>query len=125
MLMDANHCPGAAIILFTIPNSLKSVSGCTNIDSKADVHYLHTGDFRFIDSMVFDSEFLRPFGFRRRRLDQGLKSTPASLNKNNSMAPIGKGDRTKKLDAIFLDTTYCGMASAIGIYFDASIRLTK
>jgi DNA cross-link repair 1A protein len=34
-LMDANHCPGAAILLFKVDDS----------------YYLHTGDFRFHSSM--------------------------------------------------------------------------
>ncbi|KAG7011065.1 DNA ligase 6, partial [Cucurbita argyrosperma subsp. argyrosperma] len=43
ILIDANHCPGAVQFLFKIPSA----------DEKFE-RYVHTGDFRFCDSMIID-----------------------------------------------------------------------
>lgn len=61
--MDANHCPGAVMILFEMSSG------------KA---YLHVGDFRWSSSM--------------KLLDPLRGYCGASL---------------RRLDALFLDTTYC------------------
>ncbi|KAL8161820.1 hypothetical protein V2J09_013309 [Rumex salicifolius] len=49
-LIDANHCPGAVQFLFKIPG-----------DDRESARYVHTGDFRFCDSMKLEpklSEFV-------------------------------------------------------------------
>ncbi|GAV87473.1 DNA_ligase_A_M domain-containing protein/DNA_ligase_A_N domain-containing protein/DNA_ligase_A_C domain-containing protein/DRMBL domain-containing protein/Lactamase_B_2 domain-containing protein [Cephalotus follicularis] len=48
-LVDANHCPGAVQLLFKVP--------CRDGDFE---RYVHTGDFRYHDSMRFDT-FLNEF----------------------------------------------------------------
>lgn len=50
-LTDANHCPGAVLILFQFPNS-----GTNNGANKI---VLHTGDFRFDTNMLETSRMLR------------------------------------------------------------------
>ncbi|KAJ3305371.1 hypothetical protein HDV03_001664, partial [Kappamyces sp. JEL0829] len=73
-LIDANHCPGACIILFTIPPGPGSVTS---------LRYLHTGDFRAsphhwthpllleskIDRCYLDTTYLNPtYTFPDQRL---------------------------------------------------------
>ncbi|KAL7682592.1 putative DNA repair metallo-beta-lactamase, ribonuclease Z/Hydroxyacylglutathione hydrolase [Plasmopara halstedii] len=73
--MDANHCPGAAIILFCL---------------KEGKTYLHTGDFRFHKKML-DYSPLQPF-----------IPTGKEIIDNN-----GKVVGLRRLDGVYLDTTYC------------------
>jgi len=63
MLLPANHCPGSALWLFQLDDGRR---------------YLHTGDFRFHDSM-------------------------ASWPLIRSLSPLAGG---RPLDGIYLDTTY-------------------
>jgi len=70
-LLDANHCPGAAMMLFELP------------DGRA---YLHVGDFRW--------------GRHMRRF--------APL----ARFAAGDGGAVRRLDALFLDTTYADPAYA-------------
>jgi len=62
--MDANHCPGAVCILFIFPNGKR---------------VLHTGDFRWTDSLLYKSKYYE------------LISHHAKINKNLT---------------VYLDTTY-------------------
>ncbi|KAF4320080.1 hypothetical protein BBO99_00005416 [Phytophthora kernoviae] len=73
--MDANHCPGSAIILFRLK------------DGKT---YLHTGDFRFHRKML---EYTPLQGY-----------IPAA---NQAITYDGKSNDVKRLDGVYLDTTYC------------------
>lgn len=52
ILVDANHCPGAVQFLFKIPSG----------DDGKFERYVHTGDFRFCDSMRVDPIFERFIG---------------------------------------------------------------
>ncbi|KAG7398287.1 hypothetical protein PHYBOEH_011371 [Phytophthora boehmeriae] len=73
--MDANHCPGSAIILFRLK------------DGKA---YLHTGDFRFHRKMLEYTPL--------------QEYIPAA---NQAITYDGKRNNAKRLDGVYLDTTYC------------------
>ncbi|KAG4378181.1 hypothetical protein GLYMA_18G292900v4 [Glycine max] len=50
-LLDANHCPGAVQFLFSVPRATADA---------AALRYVHTGDFRFCNSMVSEPA-LAPF----------------------------------------------------------------
>lgn len=73
--MDANHCPGAAIILFCLK------------DGKT---YLHTGDFRFQKKML-DYYPLQPY----------IPTGKETIDNNGNIIGL------KRLDGVYLDTTYC------------------
>jgi hypothetical protein len=49
-LIDANHCPGSAILLFKVPQS----------NGSGHLRYLHTGDFRACPKMCLHPEILQP-----------------------------------------------------------------
>ncbi|KAI8800793.1 DNA repair metallo-beta-lactamase-domain-containing protein [Cladochytrium replicatum] len=76
-LVDANHCPGAVLFLFEVPNTVvnkgaaSATSGSTETSSRV-LRYLHTGDFR---------------------------ACPDHL-KHPAIA-------RKRIDLLYLDTTYC------------------
>ncbi|KAG2762757.1 hypothetical protein JG687_00001479 [Phytophthora cactorum] len=73
--MDANHCPGSAIILFRLK------------DGKT---YLHTGDFRFNRTML-DYHALQPH----------IPTGDETIDHNGKIVGL------KRLDGVYLDTTYC------------------
>ena len=64
-LTDANHCPGAVLILFQFPNSGEGGRG----NSKT---VLHTGDFRFCQEMMENSRVLRQLAGDPMRNSKGL-----------------------------------------------------
>lgn len=73
--LDANHCPGSAIILFRLK------------DGKT---YLHTGDFRFHRKML-NYAALQPF----------IPTGHETIDDNGKIVGI------RRLDGVYLDTTYC------------------
>ncbi|CAI5724999.1 unnamed protein product [Hyaloperonospora brassicae] len=73
--LDANHCPGSAIILFRLK------------DGKT---YLHTGDFRFHRKML-NYAALQPF----------IPTGDETIDDNGKIVGI------RRLDGVYLDTTYC------------------
>ncbi|KAJ1841979.1 repair protein PSO2 SNM1, partial [Coemansia sp. RSA 2703] len=87
-LIDAEHCPGAAVVLFEIPKSDGSSSQLTRI--------VHTGDFRASHrhveqiTRVFTTEISKPV-------------TPGMLNDTKYRA---FGENLPLIDYIYLDTTY-------------------
>jgi len=80
-LMEANHCPGSAVILFELPSGR-----CI----------LHTGDFRFNKKIFSKYDALKPF-FSDSHHQYLLKTDPTYKPAANR----------RKLDALYLDTTYC------------------
>jgi hypothetical protein len=49
-LIDANHCPGSAILLFKVPQA----------NAKGHLRYLHTGDFRAAPKMCLHPQIVQP-----------------------------------------------------------------
>jgi hypothetical protein len=49
-LIDANHCPGSAILLFKVPQA----------NAKGHLRYLHTGDFRAAPKMCLHPQIIQP-----------------------------------------------------------------
>ncbi|KAJ2705151.1 DNA cross-link repair protein PSO2/SNM1 [Coemansia spiralis] len=86
-LIDANHCPGAAILLFEVP-----------LDGRL-VRIVHTGDFRATRAQI--AQILCVFG---TSIDQPV--TPAMLAAAAEGAPDVSGRLSPLVDFIYLDTTY-------------------
>lgn len=85
-LMDANHCPGSCLILFELANGES---------------YLHTGDFRFTRRML-QNNALKPY------LPVYLSSVSTVASTTASTAALALSEaESKRLTAVYLDTTYC------------------
>ncbi|KAJ2785800.1 repair protein PSO2 SNM1 [Coemansia javaensis] len=83
-LLDANHCPGAAVILFEVPRDGRLV------------RIVHTGDFRATPELV--DQILRVFA-----VDTAHPVTPETV----AAAGAGcEGHTSPLIDYIYLDTTY-------------------
>uniref|UniRef100_A0A1J3F7J8 DNA cross-link repair 1 protein n=1 Tax=Noccaea caerulescens TaxID=107243 RepID=A0A1J3F7J8_NOCCA len=104
-LIDANHCPGAVQFLFKV----KSENGGFE-------RYVHTGDFRFSDSMRFDSSLIGFIGCDGVFLDTTYCNPKFVFPKQDEsvdyvVSVIDKIDDeetkdTKKKKVLFLVATY-------------------
>eukprot|EP01035_Chromulina_nebulosa_P016897 gene16897-22386_t len=77
VLTDANHCPGAVIILFSFKNGKK---------------IMHTGDFRWNRQIMLNQPSIKSLVYVPKQNNDSDKENDLSLQKNLT---------------IYLDTTYC------------------
>jgi DNA cross-link repair 1A protein len=93
-LLNANHCPGAAMMLFEIPLSASSSSSSSNSNNNSKKRrILHVGDFRWNRSVMLGT------------------TSSSNINNNNPLVTlataVATGNEHARLDELFLDTTYC------------------
>jgi hypothetical protein len=92
-LYEANHCPGAVMFLF---------NGVASKDPKSPLfnetfNVLHTGDFRFKNSML--KHFVKPTTIEEVKLGEDTKGTP---EKQNYM----------EIDYLYMDNTFATHAES-------------
>ncbi|TKA57709.1 hypothetical protein B0A53_00858 [Rhodotorula sp. CCFEE 5036] len=121
-LIDANHCPGSVLFLFEGPHT-DPKSPYSKTPNRI-FRYLHCGDFRASPAHIVHPcmSFPTPPSNKPATLQTQLRapsmsraSSNASSSSNQGFDPVAGGfvdplpGRTqKKLDAIYLDTTYLG-----------------
>lgn len=120
--LDANHCPGAAMVLVEARELAPSAAGCAGSSNALvataggkGAHaawpghgyrvraYLHTGDFRWTPAMA-TSPFLRPY--LPMRASEAHRQPLAILNGPLSPVAPAPSAPSARLEALYLDTTY-------------------
>ncbi|GEM08342.1 DNA repair protein Pso2/Snm1 [Rhodotorula toruloides] len=101
-LIDANHCPGSVLFLFEGPHT-NPKSPFTKTPNRI-FRYLHCGDFRASPQHILHPCMSHPTPATSRMMARASSSTSQSLS-SQPHDPL-PGRTLKRLDAIYLDTTY-------------------
>ncbi|BGP31288.1 DNA cross-link repair protein PSO2/SNM1 [Rhodotorula toruloides] len=101
-LIDANHCPGSVLFLFEGPHT-DPKSPFSKTPNRI-FRYLHCGDFRASPQHILHPSMSYPTPATSRMMARA-SSTTSQPSSSQPPDPL-TGRTLKRLDAIYLDTTY-------------------